>query len=144
MIRKYRDSDIEVLLDVWFQANAVAHPFQSEVFVDKERSKIRDIYIHHTETWVFSGTDGLTGFISMMGNEVAAIFVLPSKHGQGIGTKLMNVVAKLHDVLEVEVFTENGNGLEFYKAYGFKAYKTHMHEDTGHELTRMKYTTKMQ
>ncbi|MDN5202087.1 N-acetyltransferase [Fulvivirgaceae bacterium BMA10] len=138
MIRKYKETDIEALLDVWYKATVVAHPFLGNAFLQKEKKKIREVYIPITETWVFQNEDGLDGFISMMGNEVGAIFVRPEKHGQGIGRKLMDFVHQFHKTLEVEVFKDNKIGRTFYDKYGFKIIKESIHEETQQDLLRMR------
>jgi len=70
MIRKYKDTDVEELLDVWFQASSLAHPFLDSAFMEKEKANVREVYLPNTDTWVFKVKDQIAGFISMMGNEV--------------------------------------------------------------------------
>lgn len=139
VIRKYKQSDLSELLDVWLQANAAAHPFMDEAFIKKEKDNIRDLYLPNTITWVYPNKDGLDGFISMMGNEVGAIFVRPEKHGLGFGKALMDHVSQIHKELEVEVFKNNKIGRAFYNRYGFKFMREYIHEETGMVVLRMKY-----
>lgn len=138
MIRPFKESDLKELLDLWYKSTAVAHPFMDEAFLQKELINVRDIYIPNTKTWVYSNDEGLDGFISMIENEVGAIFVLPEKHGKGIGKKLMDFVGQFHDTLEVEVFKDNKIGRVFYDKYGFKLMKEYVHEETNRKVLRMK------
>ena len=140
MIRAYQEKDIDQLLEVWYQASSLAHPFLTEDFLAKEKKNIREIYIPNTKTWVFIKEEKLEGFISMIGNEVGAIFVNPAKHGQGMGYQLMNHVKQFYHALEVEVFKENKIGRTFYDKYGFQILEEKMNEETGQLLLRMKYS----
>ena len=70
MIRKYKESDIDEILEVWYQASRMAHPFLDADFMGMEKRTIRDVYIPNTSTWVFEKDKLILGFISMMGNEV--------------------------------------------------------------------------
>jgi putative acetyltransferase len=142
MIREYIDSDLEELLDVWYKSTSIAHPFMDEAFLKKEEKNIRNIYIPNTKTWVYAYSKHLDGFISMIGNEVGAIFVRPEKHGQGIGKVLMDHVSQFHEELEVEVFKDNKIGRAFYDKYGFKIIKELLHEETKRGLLRMKFIGK--
>jgi putative acetyltransferase len=139
MIRAYEDKDIEELLDTWYQASSVAHPFMDEAFLAKERKNVREIYIPNTVTSVYEEEGHVVGFIAMIGNEVGAIFVQPGKQGAGIGFKLMNHVAQIHKELEVEVFEANAIGRGFYEKYGFKFLKEYIHEETNQKLLRLKF-----
>jgi len=139
MIREYAETDLEELLDVWYKSTSIAHPFMDQTFLKKEEKNIRDIYIPNTKTWVFPNSQGLDGFISMIENEVGAIFVRPEKHGQGIGKVLMDHVCQIHEEIEVEVFKDNKIGRAFYDKYGFKTTKEHVHEETKRVLLRMKF-----
>lgn len=138
MIREFNDEDTEEIIEVWFEASTRAHPFLDSSFMEKERLNVREVYIPNTDTWVFEIKDQVAGFISMMGNEVGAIFVRPEFQGSGIGTGLMNQVAGFHNELEVEVFERNTMGRAFCEQYGFKQVNKLIHQETGHILVRMK------
>ena len=137
MIRKYRPDDVDALLDVWFAASSLAHPFLTLEFMEKERGNIRNIYLPNTKTWVFDDGDTVQGFISMIKNEVGAIFVRPGYQRQGMGKKLMDHVAQYYNVLEVEVFKNNVHGRQFYDGYGFTPLHEYLHEETGQMVIRM-------
>ena len=138
MIRAYQDKDIEQLLDTWFKASSMAHPFLEDAFMAQERINTREIYIPNTKTWVYIIDHQVIGFIAMMGNEIGALFVDPLFQGQGIGSQLANHVAPFHETLEVEVFEKNKIGRAFYKKYGFQFLEKHVHEATGNMLLRLR------
>lgn len=139
MIRKYKETDIDEILEVWFQASSLAHPFLDTEFMCMERVNIRDVYMPNTDTWVFVDGDMIIGFISMMGNEVGAIFVRPDYHGRGVGRQLMDFVADFHEVLEVEVFERNVVGRAFYDKYGFELVEELIHKETNNRLLRLRF-----
>ena len=140
MIRKYRESDCEALIEVWFAASQVATPFLSDEFLAEERDKIRKIYLSKAETWVFEIEDTVAGFIALIGNEVGAIFVHPKLQGRGIGRALMDHAAGLRDSLYLDVFKDNAVGCRFYDRYGFRFEREHVHEQSGHSQIRLVYT----
>ena len=139
MIRKYQDKDIEELLDVWFLASSLAHPFLSDDFMEQERENIRDKWIPQSETWVYEQEDEVTGFIALIGIEVGGLFVAPNRHGQGFGRSLMDHAKSIHNALEVEVFKENKIGRRFYDRQGFIVIKEFIHKATGNQLIRMRW-----
>ena len=141
MIRKYQDSDIEDVIDIWHQASLVAHPFLSESFLEREEGKIRDIYMRKAKTWVYEKQNKAVGFISLIGHEVGGLFVHPAMHRQGIGKELMDKACSLHASIELDVFKANFMGRSFYAKYGFKAIAEFVHDETGQPTIRLKYST---
>ncbi|MCZ6629251.1 MAG: N-acetyltransferase [SAR324 cluster bacterium] len=139
MIRKYHDKDIAEVLDVWFLASSLAHPFLSEDFMGQERENIRDKWIPNSETWVYEHEDEVIGFISLIGKEVGAIFVAPDWHGQGFGRTLMDHAKSIHNTLEVEVFKENKIGRRFYDRQNFVVINEVLYEETGNQIIRMRW-----
>ncbi|MCZ4695007.1 GNAT family N-acetyltransferase [Ancylomarina euxinus] len=139
MIRKYIESDIDEILEVWYQASRMAHPFLDADFMGMEKRNIRDVYIPNTSTWVYINEGLILGFISMMGNEVGAIFVRPDYHGKGIGRQLMDFVSDFHDIMEVEVFERNVVGRAFYDRYGFELLEELVHKETNNRLLRLRF-----
>lgn len=139
MIREYRKTDVDEILEVWFQASRMAHPFLDADFMCMEKRNIRDVYIPNTSTWVYEKEGIVLGFISMMGNEVGAIFVRPDYHGMGIGRQLMDFVSDFHEEMEVEVFERNSVGRAFYDKYGFELVEELIHKETNNRLLRLRY-----
>ena len=138
MIRRYRPEDLEDVVAVWAAASAVAHPFLSAEFLAVERDNIANVYLPNAETWVWESDGPVVGFISLLGNEVGAIFVDPKFHRAGIGRALMDHARKSRKELEVEVFTRNAIGRAFYAKYGFELLQKKVHHQTGLELMRLR------
>ena len=120
LIREYQSSDLADLLGVWEAASAVAHSFLTPDFLQQERHNIPNVYLPIAETWVAESGSSVVGFIALIGNEVGAIFVHPSRHGVGFGKALMDKARSLRGELEVEVFSKNSIGRAFYDRYGFE------------------------
>lgn len=139
-IRRYESTDLLQLMEVWESANSMAHSFLSDEYVDQVRRDIPTLYLPNTNTWVATINDGLVGFISLMGKEIGALFLLPEYHGHSIGTALTNRAVQLHGDLEVEVFEANLIGRKFYGRYGFDIVERKLHEHTGESVLRLKYT----
>jgi putative acetyltransferase len=139
MIRKHKEGDLEAILDVWYQASTLAHPFLDSAFVEKVKKDMREMYIPNSETWVYEEGGKVIGFIGMMENEIGGLFVLPAHHSRGVGTALVNFILAQHKELEVEVFKENKIGRAFYDRFGFETFKEEMNEESQQLVLRMSY-----
>lgn len=140
IIREYRAEDLNDLLSAWESASRLAHPFLTDEFLEQERDNIPNLYLPNAETWVIEQGGQVFGFIVLLGNEVGAIFVKPEFHGTGAGKALMDKAQELRGDLEVEVFKENTIGQKFYARYGFQLLKESVHEPTGNQIMRLKFT----
>jgi len=138
MIRKHKPQDLEQIMDIWYRASTLAHPFLNSKFVEKVEKDMRHLYIPDSETWVFEKDNSIIGFISMIESEIGGLFVLPKNHTKGIGTQLVDFVKKEHKKLEVEVFEKNKIGRAFYVKYGFELIKKYTHEESGNIVLRLK------
>ena len=123
MIRKRQETDGEAIIGVWYAASLLATPFLSEAFLAEERDKILKIWLPKAETLVFEVGGKVVGFLSLIGNEVGAIFVHPDSQGRGIGRALMDHAASLHEELVLEVFEDNAIGRRFYDGYGREVFR---------------------
>jgi len=138
MIRAYEEKDLSKLIDAWYSASKVAHPFLDEDYFEQERRNIAALHLPNAETWVFKLDGVVVGFIALIGNEVGAIFVDAKFHGQGIGRALMDHARSIRDVLELDVFKDNLVGRIFYEKYGFRKVDEHLHEETGFMQLRLR------
>ena len=137
MIRRHRPEDVSALLEVWERASEVGHPFLDAGFLAAERTAIRDVYLHRSETWLYEAEGEVVGYLALIGDEIGALFVHPDRHGQGIGRALVDHALELRGHLEVEVFSENAVGRRFYERYGFVPLREYRHEPTGRLMLRL-------
>ena len=66
MIRTYQDRDLDELLEVWYQASLLTHPFLDETFLSQERENIAAVYMPMAETWVYVREGNVVGFIALI------------------------------------------------------------------------------
>ncbi|MEQ9408449.1 MAG: GNAT family N-acetyltransferase [Fuerstiella sp.] len=140
VIRQYEDQDLNDLLTAWAAASEIAHPFLSEEFLASELENIPNLYLPNAETWVFEASGQVVGFIALIGNEVGAIFVHPGHQRMGVGQRLMDKAKELREELEVEVFVKNAIGRAFYAKFGFEPIEEKVHDQTGFDLLRLRFT----
>ncbi len=138
-IRPSKPSDIDRILVVWEDASRAGHPFLTDDFLSAEREKVRDVYMPAADTWVCDMDDQVLGFVSLIGHEVGALFVHPSRHRQGIGRALLETVNDLHPNLEVDVFKENAMARAFYHRCGFVLRSERTDAETGRMMLRLRY-----
>jgi putative acetyltransferase len=51
MIRLYQEKDVAAIIDTWYQASLIAHPFLTETFLQGERIKLREVFLPRSMTW---------------------------------------------------------------------------------------------
>ena len=140
MIRKYQEKDTEAVIEAWYQASLIAHPFLSDAFLEQEATNLRELFLPHSQTWVYDDKGEIAGFLSMVDNVVGGIFVHPNWQRAGVGTALMNQAKSLHDDLELDVFEANPIGRSFYAKYGFVPVGNHIDEATGEPAIKLRFT----
>ena len=140
VIRQYQSSDLDAVLSTWENASKLSHPFLKEDFLAQERKNIPEIYLPNADTWVVEIDGQVAGFIALIGNEVGAIFLQPDYQGKGLGRLMMDKAQAIHGDLEVQVFVNNLVGVEFYLEYGFQLMEEKIHEQTGEQLLRLRFS----
>jgi len=144
MIRLYQEKDIEDIIEVWYQASLIAHPFLTEQFLEQEDNNLRERFLPNSQTWVYEMQGRVVGFISLLDNEVGGIFVHPFWQRQGIGKALMDKASSLHENLELDVFAANKQGRSFYAKFGFEPVKKFRDETNGEMSIRLRYEKRSQ
>lgn len=137
VIRKYQPADTNILVSLWQEANALAHPFLPDDFVAQVAKDMRNIYLPKAETWVLINAGQPVGFIALLGDEIGGLFLKPSEHGKGLGRKMVDHAVDLKGPLRVEVFKNNFIGRRFYDSYGFKYVEEYTHESTSEVTIKM-------
>ncbi len=138
-IRPLEEADLADVLSCWENASALAHSFLDDADLEMERKDLPNRILPSADTWVAERGGRVVGFIALIGDEVAALFVEPRFHHVGAGRALMDKARELHASLVAQVFLENENGLRFYQEYGFRPLEQVAHEANGRAMRRLEY-----
>ena len=141
MIQPATPHDTDAVLSVWLQTSKQAHDFITPDFWDSQLPAMKDIYLPAATTYVYHIEDTVCGFYSMVGDTLAAIFVLPCYQGQGIGKQLINHAKTRHQTLTLTVYKDNQASVGFYKAQGFVVTQEQVDTHTGQRECVMVFNT---
>ncbi|WP_310724069.1 GNAT family N-acetyltransferase [Streptomyces sp. N2A] len=135
IIRRYRDTDQDVVIDLWSRAVRRAHPF-IEGEGEGERARIlREVYLVRAENWVAEHAGTVIGLLGLLpGGEIGGLFVAPEAQGRGVGRQLVEHAAARYGALTLEVFEGNARARRFYAHLGFTERGRRVDEETGHPL----------
>ncbi len=133
VIRRYEpEGDLKKLSRIWLDASLLAHPFIGEQRLLEQRALIEEQYLPNAETWVACLDEEPSGFISLLDTFIGGIFVSPAHQGRGIGRQLIFHALTLQGELELEVYTNNQQALNFYTRLGFRELSRRPRDDDGY------------
>lgn len=132
MIRKFKDKDIDRIMQIWIKSSIDGHRFIKESYWKANYNLVKDTYIPVSETFVYEEDTKIKGFISLIdGNYIGALFVDVDYQGNGIGKKLIKYLMDRYENLSLSVYKQNEKAVNFYKNIGFKIIKEEENEDSG-------------
>lgn len=131
MIRAARPADTDEIVATWLAASEESHRFVDPDFWRSRADAMRDIYLPAAETYVAIVSDRVVGFASLVGDELAALFVSPESQGGGIGTALLDHVKSIRSQLTLAVYVENDRARSFYVRNGFRHVNDRIDPETG-------------
>lgn len=140
MIRLFEPKDSGEVITLWYDASVIAHDFIDSGYWQDKKSDMEQIYIPSSETYVYEKENKIAGFVSLIENYIAAIFVAPNEQGNGIGKELMHFVKQKHETLQLGVYAKNTNSITFYAKQGFVSVGEKTDELTGEQEVVMEYT----
>lgn len=82
MIREYRKAEIDILVDIWYQSSLIAHDFIDKDYWKSKREEMKEKYLPMSENYVISKNAEIMGFISMVDNYLAALFIKAKYQGK--------------------------------------------------------------
>lgn len=116
------DSDANEIADVYLASRADVLPYLRRVHTDDEvRAWIREVALKRAETWVAKRNSNIVGFITLMGEEVEQLYVLPGNYRRGIGRSLLELAkTRRPNRLYLYTFQRNASARAFYETQGFR------------------------
>lgn len=131
MIRKLNEmttKELDEIMLIWLKSNKEAHPFVSAKYWEDNVDVVREM-LPKSEIYVYETDKNIAGFVGLMGDYIAGIFVNSADRGKGIGKSLLDKIKNENDRLELSVYQKNEGAYSFYLREGFKVKEEALDED---------------
>lgn len=139
MIRKYEVSDKEQVLQLWLNTNLQAHDFIDEDYWKANTNSVAEMF-DDAEIYVMEFNHEIKGFIGLMDEMIAGIFVDANSQSMGIGKQLLDYVKTQKSQLQLCVYKKNQRALRFYLRENFTIEREQLDEATGEYEYLMKWS----
>lgn len=130
MIRAFRKNDIDQIMKLWLETNVSTHKFIPKEYwtgmydTVKESMPSASIYVYEENGFVY-------GFIGLMDQYIAGIFVESKMQEKGIGKQLIDYVKTQKEELSLHVYQKNSRAIHFYEREKFVILSKQVDEHTG-------------
>jgi len=125
------DQDMNNIIDIWLTASIEAHHFIPAQYWKSKIEEMQNIYLPMSETYLLEDNGQVHGFISLVEDHLAALFVSTTGQNQGYGRALLHHAMDLRNVLKLQVYQENQHAFRFYLKNGFQVLEEAVGNDTG-------------
>ncbi len=129
MIRKFEEKDTERVMQIWLEVNIETHNF---VFSDYWLSQYQPVQeqLLQADIYVYEQDKKIQGFVGMMDDYLAGIFVDKRCRSMGIGKGLLECVKKNYPAFTLNVYQKNQRAVDFYLREGLSVVSKGFDEDT--------------
>ncbi len=97
-------------------------------------------YLPNSDTYLALENGKIVGFVTMVEDFLAAIFVDNKTQGKGVGKSLLNYVKDKRTAIQLKVYEKNKKSLNFYKSQEFVIKSANKEEETGENELLMEWT----
>ncbi len=139
IVRRFENTDMERVLDIWLEASLKAHHFVSADFWRGQVENMRNIYLPASELYVIESQGQIAGFYALHGNVLAAIFVSTVQQGKGLGATMIDDAKSHREELLLNVYKQNTAAYGFYQSQGFLAIGEEIDEHNGEPSHLMRW-----
>ena len=134
MIRSFQEQDTEAVAALWLEASIQSHAFIPRSFWESRLEDMRTLYLPMSDEIVLH-VDDTTGeidaFFAFVGDFLAAMFVVPSAQGRGLGSRMFRIARRMHPGLSLTVYEKNQRAVDFYRKHGLAVTAKRLEEKTG-------------
>ena len=141
MIRHLNETDLTEILSVWLNTNLQAHSFIPAEYW-KENYDIVKQMLPQAEVYVYEQNGHIAGFIGLMEQEIAGLFVQDTLRSKGIGKQLLDYVKKRKSCLTLHAYRKNQRAVQFYLREQFYIQSQETDSSTGEREYVMKWELK--
>jgi ribosomal protein S18 acetylase RimI-like enzyme len=130
MIREFKTKDLDDVMKIWLDTNTNAHDFIQKNYWQDNYDEVRRM-MPEAEIFIYENNQTIQGFIGLMDDYIAGIFIDSGCQSQSIGKALLDHAKKVHSNLSLQVYKNNEGAVRFYVREGFSLVKEQMDENTG-------------
>lgn len=128
MIREYKKTDLDKIMQLWLEGNIQAHNFIDPEFF-KQNYEFVKMLIPMSTIYV-QDLNGVKGFIGLTENYISGLFVDEEFRRQGTGKALVNKAKQRYNELLVHVYKQNSTAINFYLSQNFEIISESINEET--------------
>lgn len=140
MIREFMLNDIDYIMNLWLETNKQAHDFIKSSYWESNFITVKEMLPQST-IYVYDCNNQIQGFIGLIDNYIAGLFISKDSQSSGIGKKLLNHVKEKYERLTLQVFQKNDRAVQFYLREGFSITKEQVDEETGEIAYSMEWSS---
>lgn len=129
MIRKFKTDDLDVIMEIWLRTNVEAHDFIADSYWLKNYDSVKSM-LPDAEIFVYEDNGKIQGFVGLMENYIAGIFVSQDCQSHGIGKALLDQIKNQYAELFLHVYEKNVRAVRFYQRESFVVSKAQADECT--------------
>lgn len=122
MVRNFKNADIDKIMEIWLNSNIEAHNFIDKSYWEKNFEMVKNA-LPQAEIYIYEENNNIMGFVGLVENYIAGIFVEKNFRGKGTGKKLLNYAKSIKNNLTLNVYEKNIDAVKFYKREGFTVEK---------------------
>jgi ribosomal protein S18 acetylase RimI-like enzyme len=132
--RYYVEADLDEVVALWYRSwtkafSDLKHPQSFEQW----KVRFQNDYANNAEIWIAEISNKIVGFVIIVDNEIAQIFVDVDIQRKGIGTILINKAKQISAKgLKLTTLQQNIHAHHFYEKHGFLVGKMGMNPINGH------------
>ncbi len=139
MIRKFKVDELETVMKIWLETNIKAHGFINESYWQSNYGLVKEMLPNAT-IFIYKDNNVVQGFIGLMENYIAGIFIDANSQSKGIGRALLDYIKESYSELSLQVYKKNVRAVEFYLREKFYVTKEQIDENTGEVEFIMNWT----
>ncbi|WP_088102965.1 GNAT family N-acetyltransferase [Halalkalibacter urbisdiaboli] len=132
-IRKNKKTELNKLIKIWYEGSIIAHDFIDKDYWKSQKKEMEGKYLPMSETFVISNEKEIVGFVSMVDDYLAALFIDVKHQGKGYGKRLLNFIKERRENIQLKVYKKNRNAVNFYVMNDFIIKEELLDEQTTEE-----------
>ena len=140
-IRENEEAEMNRLIEIWYHGSLIAHDFIDKDYWKSQQTEMKEKYLPMSETYVINNESEVVGFISMVDNYLAALFIDVKHQGEGYGKRLLNFIQERRQSLQLKVYKKNEKAIDFYLRNGFVIKEELLDEQTAEKELLMEWVT---